>query len=199
MNQFTTPEHGGTHLDAPSHFAKGGWRAHQVPIDNLIGPGVIIDVREKAHKDPDYRVTIQDLMDWEAQFDEIPEGAIVLMNSDWDKYYPDPSLTFGTLTPDNPSTFHFPGFHEEAADWLARYRNIHVLGTDTPSVDYGQSAMYPVHQISAKHSICCLENAANLNKVPQNGSTIFVGVIKLYDGSGGPARTIATFKKHIRA
>lgn len=193
LNSFTTADHGGTHLDAPAHYSKGGWRTHQVPIDNLIGPGVIIDVREKASADPDYRVTIQDLIEWEDEYGRIPEGAVVIMNSDWDKYYPNAELTFGTATPNDSATFHFPGFHEDAADWLARYRDINVLGVDTPSTDYGQSANFLVHQTIAKAGICGLENVAYVNRLPPKGSTIFVGVIKLFDGSGGPARTIAVF------
>ena len=30
-NALCTPEHGGTHLDAPIHFAKGGLTADQIP------------------------------------------------------------------------------------------------------------------------------------------------------------------------
>lgn len=114
------------------------------------------------------------------------------MNSDWDKKYPNKTLTFGSDDPTDQTTFHFPGFHEEAADWLVRYRNIHVIGVDTPSLDYGQSRTAPVHVIVSGVNIPGLENVANLNKLPQAGSTIFVGAIKLFDGSGGPARVFAT-------
>ena len=191
-NYFGTPEHGGTHLDAPSHFAEGSWRNTQIPLERLIGPGVIIDVTEKASANPDYRVTVEDLNDWENEYGRIPDGAIVIMNSGWHKHYPNKTLTFGTNTPTDPATFHFPGFHEDAADWLVRNRNIHVLGVDTPSTDYGQSNTFPVHVIIGKANISGLENVANLNKIPQSGTTIFVAAIKLFDGSGGPARTFAT-------
>ena len=147
---------------------------------------------ERASANPDYRVSVEDLKDWEDKYGEIPAGAVVIMNSGWDKYYPNKTRTFGTNTPSDPSTFHFPGFHEDAADWLVRHRNIHVLGVDTPSTDYGQSKTFPVHVIIGKANIPGLENVANLNKIPPNGATIFVAAIKLYDGSGGPARTFAT-------
>lgn len=191
-NYFGTPEHGGTHLDAPAHFYEGAWRAQQIPMDRLIGPGVIIDVTQKASSDPDYRVTVQDLRDWEKSFGKIPFGAIVIMNSGWDKHYPNKSMTFGTDTPSNPATFHFPGFHQDAADWLVRYRHIYVVGVDTPSTDYGQSKSFPVHVILGKANIPGLENVANLGKIPQSGAMIYVGAVKLSDGSGGPARTFAT-------
>ena len=47
-NDFTQNEHCGTHTDAPSHFAKGRWRVGDIPMERLIGPGVIIDISEKA-------------------------------------------------------------------------------------------------------------------------------------------------------
>ena len=48
-NNFCTAEHGGTHLDAPVHFAKGGWTTDQIPLDRLIGRAVVVDVaRESA-------------------------------------------------------------------------------------------------------------------------------------------------------
>ena len=195
MNKFTTADHGGTHLDAPAHFFEGGWRTHQIPIEHLVGPAAVIDIREKASTDPDYQLTVEDLKAYEDEYGKIPCGAIVLLNSDWDKYYPSPTQTFGTQTPNDSTTFHFPGFHVEAIDWLARYRDVHVIGTDTPSIDYGQSQTYPAHQRIGKAGICGLENVANLNKLPPKGATIFVGVMKLFDGSGGPARVIGTYKK----
>ena len=195
LNKFTTADHGGTHLDAPAHFSEGGWRTQQIPVEHLVGPAAIIDVRKKAANNPDYELTIEDLKSYEKNYGKIPCGAIVLLNSDWDKYYPNPVLTFGTQTPNDSTTFHFPGFHVEAADWLARYRDVRIIATDTPSTDFGQSTTYPVHQRIGKAGICGLENVANLNKLPSKGATIYVGVMKLFDGSGGPARVIGTYKK----
>ena len=190
-NFFSTAEHGGTHFDAPSHFYEGSWRSHQIPVEHLVGPGVIIDVRQQASEDPDYRVTIGDLKQWERRYGKIPKGAVVIMNSGWDKNYPNKSLTFGSDNPHDQTTFHFPGFHEEAADWLIHRRNIHVIGVDTPSLDYGQSITRPVHVIMGKENIPGLENVANLDTIPAAGTIIIAGAIKLYDGSGGPARVIA--------
>ena len=198
-NYFGTAEHGGTHLDAPAHFAEGSWRAQQIPIERLVGPGVIINVIDEAAANPDYRVTVDDLRDWEHRYGDIPYGAIVIMNSGWDKHYPNKSKTFGTDTPSDPATFHFPGFHEDAADWLVRYKNIHVVGVDTPSTDYGQSKTFPVHVVLGKANVPGLENVANLNRIPPSGSTIFIGAIKQFGGSGGPARTFATLPDDVNS
>ncbi|XP_055958379.1 isatin hydrolase-like isoform X2 [Patella vulgata] len=192
-NYFSTPEHGGTHLDAPAHFYKGKWRTHEIPVERLIGPGVIIDVTSKATADHDYRVQISDLQAWESKYGNIPQGAIVLMNSGWAKRYPIKKEVFGTLNISNPTYFHFPAFHEGTVEWLITNRNISMVGVDTPSVDYGQSKTFPVHQVLGKHNVPGLENIGYLDSIPEKGATIFIGIIKLFDGSGGPVRIIATY------
>ena len=45
---FCAAEHGGTHLDAPAHFAKGKWSTDQIPLDRLTGEAVVIDVSNNA-------------------------------------------------------------------------------------------------------------------------------------------------------
>ncbi|XP_052211829.1 isatin hydrolase-like [Dreissena polymorpha] len=158
----------------------------------LVGWGVIINVKAKASQNLDYRVTVDDLQNWEAQYGRIPNGAVVVMNSGWHHKYPNKTEVFGTESTTDPTTFHFPGFHENAAEWLVQNRNIHVIGVDTPSTDYGQSKTFPVHVILGRANIPGLENVANLDAIPEFGSLISVAVIKLQDGSGGPTRVFAT-------
>ena len=179
-------------MDAPAHFFQGKQRTAQIPMEKLAGPGVIIDVEDKARNNPDYQVTVNDLRQWEGQHGSIPDGAVVIMKSGWYKKYPNKTEVFQTSTPDTPSTFHFPGWHENATRWLTSFRKVHVVGVDTPSTDYGQSTRFPTHVILGEHDIPGVENVANLDKIPDHGSVIFVAVIKLQDGSGGPARVFAT-------
>src|SRR5215475_6951501 len=40
--------HTGTHIDAPIHFLPGGAGAEQVPLDNLIGPARVIEIKDPA-------------------------------------------------------------------------------------------------------------------------------------------------------
>ena len=82
-NHFSTAEHGGTHMDAPIHFAQGRLTADQVPLSAMMGPAVVIDVRDAASADRDYRLTVADLERWEGKYGRIPDGAIVLMRSGW--------------------------------------------------------------------------------------------------------------------
>jgi kynurenine formamidase len=161
-------------------------------MDRLVGKGVIINVKSKASADHDYRVSVQDLTEWEETYGRIPNGAVVLMNSGWSDKYPNKNAVFNSTTPDDPSTFHFPGWHEDAATWLTKNRKVHAIGVDTPSIDYGQSKTFPTHVILCKNNIIGVENVGFLDRIPESGSTVFIAVLKLTDGSGGPARVFAT-------
>jgi hypothetical protein len=50
-NSLCTPEHGGTHMDAPNHFAKDGKTVDQIPVRQLIAPAVVIDRAGKRNQD----------------------------------------------------------------------------------------------------------------------------------------------------
>ncbi|KAL5014527.1 hypothetical protein ScPMuIL_008797 [Solemya velum] len=193
MNAFQVPEHSGTHLDAPSHLSEGSWRTQRIPMDNLFGPGVVINVTDKVLADPDYRVKTSDLSQWEANYGRIPPNAVIIMNSGWQYKFPNRTLVFNSADPEDTSTYHFPGWHEETVQWLVDNRKVNIIGVDTPSMDYGQSTHFPVHILLGKNRIPGLENVANLDNVPKHGATIYVPVVKLYDCSGGPARVFATY------
>nr|XP_022309947.1 uncharacterized protein LOC111115481 [Crassostrea virginica] len=192
-NHFAMPEHMGTHIDAPAHAGEGAWKTNQIPIEKLYGSGVIINVKTKAATDPDYRVTVDDLLAWEKKYGEIPRHAVAIMNSGWSEKYPDKTRVFGTPNHTNPSTFHFPSWHEDTVTWLINKRQINAIGVDTPSTDYGQSTTFPCHALMGKNNIVGIENVANLDSIPESGSTIYVPVLKIEDGSGGPARVFATY------
>ncbi|KAK7496650.1 hypothetical protein BaRGS_00012057 [Batillaria attramentaria] len=199
MNYFALPEHGGTHIDAPAHYVQGKWRTHQIPASNLIGPGVIVDVTEKVKDNEDYAVTVDDLQEWESRYGRIPDGAVVIMRSGWSKRYPDPRLMFNSQTPNDATTFHYPGFHEDTARWLAEERSVVAVGTDAPSPDVGTSTSFPVHKVLQAKNIMLLEYVANVESLPPSGSTIVIGVVNLRDGSGGPARIMGMLGQGVGA
>jgi kynurenine formamidase len=157
---------------------------------------------DKVEADLDYRLTVGDLLDWEARNGEIPKGAIVVMRSGNHKYYGDKKRYFGypdgimEKDPKDTDHMHFPGFHSDAAKWLVENRDIVGVGVDTPSTDYGQCTAdaecdYDVHQILAKENIWGLENLANLDMLPEKGYVLYNMVYKLKEGSGGPSRVFA--------
>ncbi|XP_076447438.1 isatin hydrolase-like [Babylonia areolata] len=190
-NSFSTPEHAGTHVDSPAHFYEGSWRVEEIPASHLVGPAVVVDVQAKAAQDPDYLMSVQDLEDWEEVHGQIPPMSVVMMNSGWGRRYPNVTEVFGSAHPTDPTTFHFPGIHPDAATFLATRRRVIAAGVDTPSVDFGQSKTFPTHVILGRNNVLGLENLANVERLPARGATVVVGLVKLVDGSGGPARILA--------
>lgn len=190
-NMFTAPEHGGTHLDAPVHFAERGVSVDGIPVSQLIAPAVVIDVASRAAADRDYRLTVEDLRSWEAANGKIPSGAIVLLRTGWGKRYGNRKAYFGDDTPGATDKLHFPSFGADAARVLVNERHVGAIGVDTPSIDYGQSRDFIVHQISSAAGVPGLENIANLEAVPARGAWIVALPMKIGGGSGGPLRIVA--------
>ena len=188
---FCMAEHGGTHIDAPIHFAKSQHALDEIPLYRLVGPAAVIDVREAVAKDRDYRLTVDDLKAWETRHGRIPIGAIVLMHSGWGRYWPDKVKYLGSVTPGNSETLHFPGFSKEAAEFLVRERKIDGVGIDTASIDHGPSKDFLVHQILTGANVYGLENVASLDRLPATGATVIALPMKIKGGSGGPVRIIA--------
>ncbi|MES2851015.1 MAG: cyclase family protein [Bacteroidota bacterium] len=192
-NAFFTPEHGGTHLDAPVHFAKGKWSVDEIPLQQLLGEAVVIDVSASVNNNADYQITVADVEAWEKQNGKIPDNAIFLFKTGWGKYYPDAEKYLGTKEKgvEAVANLHFPSVHPDLAAWLIKNRRIKALGIDTPSVDYGQSKDFKTHQLLYAENILGFENVAALDKLPVKGAYIIALPMKIKGGSGGPLRIIA--------
>ena len=188
---YSASEHVGTHMDAPFHFAEGKWTADQIPLGRTIGPGVVVDVRGKASANAEYQLQLVDLHTWERRHGRIPPGAIVLMHSGWGKFWGDRKRYFGTDQPGDVTNLRFPGFSKEAAEFLAKERKINAVGIDTPSIDYGASRDFIVHQIFGRANIPIFENVASLDRLAPKGVTIFALPMKIKGGSGAPLRIFA--------
>lgn len=186
-NSFCTPEHGGTHLDAPIHFAEGKRTADQIPLSQLVGPAAVIDISAKA--DPDYRLTADDIRQWEQRNGRIESGTIVLLRTGWGKRWPDRKAYFGDDRPGVTDALHFPSYGEGAARLLVE-RGVSALGVDTASIDYGQSRDFIVHQIVAAANVPGFENVAHLERMPVRGAWVVALPMKIGGGSGGPLRII---------
>ncbi len=198
-NNFETAEHGGTHIDAPIHFAKGKQSVEEIPLDKLIGEGIKIDVSSNATNNTDYLVTVEDFILWEEEHGIIPDNAIVLLDTGHAKHYPDKLKYLGTdqRGPEAIKLLHFPGLSPEAATWLVENRNINAIGIDTPSIDYGQSEYFKSHVILLSKNIPAFENIANLDQLPAKGFEVIALPMKIKDGSGAPLRIIAKVKEAL--
>jgi kynurenine formamidase len=191
-NNFSAAEHGGTHLDAPVHFARGGDTADEIPLRRLMGRGVVVDVSKRALADRDYLVSVADLTAHERRHGRIGRGAIVLLRTGYERYWPDRERYMGTaeLGEQAVPKLHFPGLHPDAARWLVR-RDIRAVGLDTASIDYGQSKLFESHRVLGAAGVPVFENVANLRRLPRENFLVIALPMKIEGGSGGPLRAIA--------
>ena len=190
-----TPEHGGTHLDAPQHFAADGFPTDAIPLENLIAPAIVIDVSKKAAADRNYRLSARDVRLFEDRHGRIKPGDIVLLRSGWSQYWPDAKSYLGDDTPGDASNLQFPSYGEDAARLLVEGRKVAILGVDTASIDFGKSQDFVVHRIAAARNISGLENLTNLHRLPATGSLVVALPMKIEGGSGGPVRVVALVRK----
>ena len=184
---FWMLEHYGTHLDAPAHFPPGKTTVDRIPVEQLFGPAVVLDVREEGAKDVDYQLPAGRVEEWEKRHGRVPEGAIVLLRTGWSARWPDAEKY---RNQDAQGRMHFPGFSVEAAKLLIE-RKVSGLGCDTMSVDYGASADFAVHRLALGSGLYHLENLADLSALPETRAFLMVAPIKLEGGSGGPVRVFA--------
>ncbi len=157
----------------------------------LIAPAAVIDIRKKAAADPDYRLTLADVKDWEARHGALAPGVIVLLETGWSTRWPDKKTYLGDDTPGDATKLHFPSYGKEAAEYLVRERKVGALGVDTASIDYGASKDFIVHQIANGANVPGLENVARLDELPESGAWVVALPMKIAGGSGGPLRIVA--------
>jgi len=194
-NSFCTPEHGGTHLDAPIHFAERGRSVADIPLEQLAARSVVIDVSAKAAADRNYRLTPDDVAVFERQHGAIRRGTIVLLRTGWSRHWPDARAYLGDDTPGDASKLSFPSYGVDAARLLVETRGAAALGIDTASIDYGRSTDFMVHRIAGARNVPGLENLTNLDQLPPSGAVVIALPMKIEGGSGGPLRAIALVPK----
>jgi kynurenine formamidase len=189
--EISLPEHFGTHIDAPAHFARGSWTVDQIPEERLVAPLVVIDITKKVGNDSDYRLSVEDIAHWEETNGQIPQGSVVMASTGWDSRW---KLPDRYRSADAKGVMHFPGYSLDAAKFLVEARGVLGLGIDTLSIDYGPSKSFEVHQYTLTHGIYQVENVANLERTPAAGAIAVVAPMKLEGGSGGPVRVMALLR-----
>jgi kynurenine formamidase len=184
---FWMLEHYGTHLDAPAHFPPGKTTVEKIAPEKFFGPAVVLDVRAEAEKNADYQLSPAVIEAWEKRNGRIPPGAIVILRTGWASRWPDVQRYRNT---DAKGEMHFPGFSVDAARILLE-RKISALGSDTLSIDPGNSKDFPVHHLVLGDEAYQLENLRDLSALPEMGAFLVVAPIKLEGGSGGAVRVFA--------
>lgn len=185
---FSTPEHLGTHIDAPNHFERNQPSVDQIKPEDLFAPGVVIDVSNLVSLNPDYQLSLADVQTWEKAHGRIPNGAVVLLYTGWSRFWGD-KLRYQNR--DVMGVLHFPAFGADAVKFLLNERKARGIGLDTMSIDYGPSRDFAIHHLVNSAGRYGLENVAHLDQLPPKGFHLVVAPIKLEGGSGGPTRLFA--------
>jgi kynurenine formamidase/ribosomal protein L7/L12 len=189
--QYTHVGQWGTHCDPPAHFVKGKRTIDQIEPKEMILPLVVIDVHDKAAKNPDYSITLDDVRDWQSRHGPIPEGAFVAMRTDWSKRWPDAKAM---RNEDANGVAHYPGWSKEVLKYLYEERKITASGHETTDTDPGIATSkddYSLETYILGTDHYQIELLANLDKVPEAGAIVVATFPKPKGGSGFPARVFA--------
>jgi kynurenine formamidase len=189
-NAFSAAEHGGTHLDAPIHFAEGRATADQIPLDRLIGPLVVLDIAERAAREPDSLLEVRDIEAFERTHGPIAPRTLAIVRTGWSRHWANKKAYLGDDTPGDASHLHFPGISAEAARVLIA-RNVAAVGIDTASIDHGPSRDFWAHRVLMAADIPAFENLTGLEALPPRGAVLLALPMKIGNGSGGPLRAVA--------
>jgi len=168
--------HTGTHLDAPFHFVKNGKKINQIPLDRLIGKGILIKLK-KIKNSP---ITKSDITLFEKKNGKIPNHSSIFFYTEWQK----------NLKNDNYFTEN-PGLDSSSAKYLAS-KKTNLVGIDSPSIDLGKDESFTVHKILSKNNILIVENLTNMNKIQSKEFDFIILPLKIKDATGSPVRAVAT-------
>lgn len=188
--KFAAPEHGGTHLDAPRHFAEGRQAADEVPLERLIGPAWVLDAEEACAREADHLVGRADYDAAVRRAGPPPERAIVLVRTGWGRRWPDRKAYLGDDRPGKTDALSFPGLDPALGRDLVAL-GVRAIGIDTASIDRGRSTTFDAHQVLAAANVPVFENVARLDELPVRGAWIVAAPMKIEGGTGGPLRIYA--------
>jgi kynurenine formamidase len=186
-------EHTGTHFDAPIHWITGrdGEDVASVPPSRLVGPAIVIDKSAEAAADPDYLLTVDDVLAFEAEHGPLPDGGWLLLRTGWDARAHDQEAFLNV----QDGRSRTPGPDAGCARWLAQERAIVGLGVETVGTDAGSAGgfepPFPVHGYFLGAGKYGVTQLANLGELPPTGAIVVVAPLRLVDGTGSPARVFA--------
>lgn len=188
LRKFSMGEHSGTHINAPNSFYAGGASIDSYSPQSLVSPAIAIDIREQSLANPDYTLTIDDILTWERQHKLIEPGNLVLLYTGWQEKWDDEKAFFNR---DDRGICHFPGFSKAATQFLLEERSIAGVGTDTHGVDTGRDESFAVNKLVLEKQRIVLENLANLDFLPAADITLVIGILRILGGSGSPVSVLA--------
>lgn len=192
LQRLTIGEHSGTHCGVAAHFTPGDVTMDRLDPAGLVRQAIVIDVAPQVEDNPRYILDIDAIEHWERSHGRVPEGSAVLLHTGWSGRWDDPAAYLGQ---DAGATeaMRTPGYGLDAARFLAGERGVVGLGIDTHGIDSGADTEFSVNAFWLRGERFHLENLTNLHRLPAVGITLFIGALKIAEGSGAPARVLALF------
>jgi kynurenine formamidase len=193
-NNIACGEHTGTHFDAPAHWVTGkhypdGY-TDTVSVQRFVAPAVVINCSKEAAADEKFLLEPNHIEAWEAKHGRIPDGAWVLMRTDWSKR--DDPARFLNMKEDGP---HVPGPSAAAVRFLVQQRNVNGWGVEAVGTDAGQAfafePAFPAHHLMHGANKFGLASLCNLDQLPATGAILITPPLKIEKGSGSPLRVLA--------
>ena len=178
ISEVTFNTHVGTHIEFPYHHYEKGLDAASYPLENLIGPGLVLDISQWGHNE---RIPLDEFKKVAA--DRIQPGDILYLFTGFDRYY-------------RTEKQHYrPWFATEVIEWLVTQK-IKVLGVDTSGIeirnpDGSASFGQPNHEVLLGAGIALVEYLANLAPVLNKRFTTYILPVKLKGAEAFPCRIIA--------
>lgn len=164
VSQIGLSVHGGTHIDAPYHYADAGKTVDQLSLHAFFGPARVVDVRSRE------RIRRADLEG--IDFADTPR--VLLRTDAWTDYSKFPES--------------FPVIDEDVPELLAK-QGVILLGVDVPSVDEMTSKDLPVHHALDAHDIRILESLV-LSRVPAGAYQLMALPLNIVGSDGAPVRAV---------
>ena len=164
--------HVGTHVEAPLHFLSAGGDTASIPIDNLIGPAIVLDFR---HKQVNEAITLKEVQ----AAGDIQIGDRVLV------------MTGRSTQYRTPQSHDRPYIAEDAVKWLVEDRKMKCLGTDSSGFEVRGVKHNPDHRIIAGAGIPVIECMNNLTELRSKRVFLIALPVPIVSLDAVPVRAIA--------
>lgn len=162
-------------MDAPVHFGVGEQTIDAIPVESLIGPAWVVDVRPvgpRALIEPEHIGAVAG---------KLSPGDGLLICTGWSDYY-------------GRTRFRdeLPRVSPNLARWCV-HNKVRMLGVEPPSVAdvNNMKELTETHRILFEGGVIVVEGLANLAALSKPKVTFIALPLKVAGGDGAPARAVA--------
>lgn len=172
MSEVQMWSHVGTHMEAPFHYLKDGEDCADIPLERVVGEGVLVNFTDKAVGEP---INVEDL---EERAKHIREGDIVFI-------YTGLSPNYRT-----PRSHDRPYFPVESIRWLVS-KKISCLGVDCSGIEKRDEPTQPSHETLFKHGIPLIEHLAHLDRLTKERFFVVAVPWRVHGLDASPVSVVA--------